>query len=232
MIKFGWESLPNRRWFRRLVQFFKIKNNLTPEYLKIPIPSYREYAINTRSGNQTPLIDAKRDYYKNSFYPDAIKSWNELDSNLRQETSISRFKSNILKIIRPLKKSIFDIHDPRGIKILYQLRVGLSPLRHHKKCHNFEDTPTDTCRCQADSETTAHFLFICNLYTEVRNNLLQVIIPLFESRSLVFRNDTLREKFCLYGHDTFSFDENKAVINATLKYIHDSRRFELLNDEV
>ena len=30
----GWESLSKRRWFRRLVQFFKTQNNLTPGYLK------------------------------------------------------------------------------------------------------------------------------------------------------------------------------------------------------
>ena len=30
----GWESLDQRRFFRRLTQFYKIMNNLTPEYLK------------------------------------------------------------------------------------------------------------------------------------------------------------------------------------------------------
>ena len=37
----GWESLSKRRCFHRLVQFFKIQNNLTPEYLKCPVPSPR-----------------------------------------------------------------------------------------------------------------------------------------------------------------------------------------------
>ena len=33
----GWEPLTERRRFlRRLVQFFKIQNDLTPEYLKLP----------------------------------------------------------------------------------------------------------------------------------------------------------------------------------------------------
>ena len=35
----GWETLTYRRMYRRLTQFYKIMNNLTPEYLKIPIPS-------------------------------------------------------------------------------------------------------------------------------------------------------------------------------------------------
>ena len=29
----GWESLSDRRWSRRLLQFFKIRNSMTPSYL-------------------------------------------------------------------------------------------------------------------------------------------------------------------------------------------------------
>ena len=35
----GWESLDQRRMFRRLTQFYKIMSGLTPEYLRTPIPS-------------------------------------------------------------------------------------------------------------------------------------------------------------------------------------------------
>ena len=80
----GWESLSKRRWFRRLVQFFKIQNNLTPEYLKSPVPSPRHQLIATRSGIELPQINAKRDYCKNSFYPDAIASWNNLNPTEQQ----------------------------------------------------------------------------------------------------------------------------------------------------
>ena len=34
----GWETLDQRRFFRRLTQFYKIMNNLTPEYLRHPVP--------------------------------------------------------------------------------------------------------------------------------------------------------------------------------------------------
>ena len=52
-------------------------------------------------------------------------------------------KANILSRIRPIQKNIFGIHDPLGLRYLFQLRVGLSPLRHHKKLHNFADTPSE-----------------------------------------------------------------------------------------
>ena len=35
----GWETLDQRRMFRRLVQFYKIMRDKTPDYLKIPIQS-------------------------------------------------------------------------------------------------------------------------------------------------------------------------------------------------
>ena len=34
----GWESLTDRRWYRRLLQFYKIINDLAPSYLKDNIP--------------------------------------------------------------------------------------------------------------------------------------------------------------------------------------------------
>ena len=34
----GWESLTDRRWHRRLLQFYKIVNDLAPFYLKDIIP--------------------------------------------------------------------------------------------------------------------------------------------------------------------------------------------------
>ena len=73
----------------------------------------------------------------NSFYPNAVKSWNAIDADIRQATSLSIFKSKILSFIRTQKKSIFNIHDPKGIKWLFQLRVVLSPLRRHKMKKHF-----------------------------------------------------------------------------------------------
>ena len=47
----GWESLTDRRWSRRLFHFFKIQNNLTPPYLKDPIPPIRTHLFGSRSEN-------------------------------------------------------------------------------------------------------------------------------------------------------------------------------------
>ena len=38
----GWESLNLRRWSRRLAMFYKIVNNVTPEYTRHLIPQHEQ----------------------------------------------------------------------------------------------------------------------------------------------------------------------------------------------
>ena len=45
----------------------------------------------------------------------------------------------------PEGKPVFDIHDPLGLRYLFQLRLGLSTLRSLKKRYGFTDTPSDIC---------------------------------------------------------------------------------------
>ena len=112
----GWETLDQRRFFRRLTQFYKIMNNLTPDYLKTPIPPVQEHLFGHRVSNVIRPIFCRTERYQNSFFPDSIVSWNGIGPELRGAQTLPIFKNNILKIIRPTKKSIFGIHNPPGIK--------------------------------------------------------------------------------------------------------------------
>ena len=69
-------------------------------------------------------------------------------------------KNHITSLFCPRTQSLFGIHDPPGIHYLFQLRVGLSPLRGHKKRHNIHDITSD-CQCSFEIENTSHFLFQC-----------------------------------------------------------------------
>lgn len=46
----------------------------------------------------------------------------------------------------PLAKSVFRIHDPKGLSYPTQLSVGLSKLNFHKLKHNFRDTISPMCQ--------------------------------------------------------------------------------------
>ena len=67
------------------------------------------------------------------FFPDSIKSWNNIGSEFTSLSPISKFKEALLSVIRPAKKSVFGIHNPTGIKKLFQLRLGLSQLKSQKR---------------------------------------------------------------------------------------------------
>ena len=219
----GWESLTDRRWFRRLVQFYKIQNNLTPGYLKIPVPLPRNHLFGTRNDNDLHSMKCRTNSFMNSFYPHSVKIWNEIGPALRQAPSLSIFKCNILKLIRPRKKNVFNIHDPEGVKRLFHLRVGLRPLKHHKKRHNFIDTPSDICLCNQGVENTSHFLFECPFYAIQRAKLAASVIQILQTNNLNHLSNQV--SLYLYGHYSMSNIDNKLILVSTIKYIKDTQRF-------
>ena len=66
----------------------------------------------------SPPIKVRHDYFKNSFFPSAISEWNKLALNIRNSASLNTFKKKLLKVIRPCANSVFNIHNPLGIKLL------------------------------------------------------------------------------------------------------------------
>ena len=218
----GWEPLWRRRWYRRLVQFFKIQNGLVPDYLQAPIPPLRSHLYGVRSNNVLQSLKCNRNIFKNSFYPNAIDIWNKIGPELRQLPSLNKFKFETLKFVRFQKKSIFGIHNPLHMRRLFQLRVGLSPLRFHKR--GFHDNPSIACSCNESAETTEHFLLHCSLHTEARDSMFQVIDPILTFNNFHLNNNAL-VIFLLYGSVNLTADINKVVLTETLKFIKQSNRF-------
>ena len=100
----GWESLNDRRTYRRQIQLYKIIKGLTPDYLKTPIPPTRNHLFGNRPNNVIKNMFCRNDRFLNSFFPNSIKIWNELGPELRGSKSLSIFKNQLLKIYRPAKK--------------------------------------------------------------------------------------------------------------------------------
>ena len=105
-----------------------------------------------------------------SFFPFCIKAWNNLSPELRNSVSISTFKQSLIKLYRPKGKSIFNISDLVGLKLLTHLRVNLSHLRQHKFRHNFLDILNPICSCNIEAESISHYLLRCPLYTNYSEN--------------------------------------------------------------
>ena len=129
----GWESLSDRRMCRRVLQIYKITNNMTPSYLKDKLPSNRRPHLFSADISYTfRQIRCRSLWYMNSFFPNAVCAWNIFIGNFEIMPSIVKLKDYINSLIRPNVKSIFGIYDPVGIRFIFQLRLRLSPLRSQK----------------------------------------------------------------------------------------------------
>ena len=221
----GWESLSDRRWCRRILQIFKSKNKRTPSYLSDNLPPIRRLLYRLGNTNIFHEIRCKTSRYMNSFFPDAINSWNNIITNYQNLPSVTSLKAHILSLIRPKIKSTFGIHEPLGLRYIFQLRVKFSPLRNHKRHHNFADTPSEICECNQEIEDTRHFLFECRRYARHRAILAIRIIEILQQNNLNHLGN-LAELY-LYGHKSLNVTDNKSIVLSIIKYIKDTRRFVL-----
>ena len=69
-----------------------------------------------------------------------IIEWNNLDSSIRNSASLVLFRKRILAFIRPSANSTIQCHNPKRLKLITKLRLGLSHFRFHKYKHSFQDT--------------------------------------------------------------------------------------------
>ena len=100
----------------------------------------------------------RHDFLKKSFFPSTVIEWNKIEKNIRKSESFNIFKKSILKFIPPSPNRVYNCHNPKGIKSLTRLSVGLSHLREQKFKYSFQDTLNPICNCSEDIETTSHYI--------------------------------------------------------------------------
>ena len=117
------------------------------------------FSLRSNHPPNVPFI--RTECFKSTFSPSSTLSWNQLDPNIQNSSSIQIFKRALLKFIRPKPALIYKIHHPRGLKLLTRLRrLGPNHFREHKFRHNFNDL-----------ETSEHFLLRCPIYAYLRLKL-------------------------------------------------------------
>ena len=133
------------------------------------------------------------------------------------------FRNSLLKIGRSIQNSIFQTHDPLGIKFLTRLRLGLSHLNEHKFRHNFQDCLNSLCSSSLKVDSTTHFFLHCHHFNQFRQTLLNSVKKIVNDIS--FLTDDAFVNLLLHGSQTYNFEENRKIIKASIKYILSTERF-------
>ena len=162
--------------------------------------------------------------FGNTFFPYCIRGWNELHVLIRTVTTLSQFKNELIKCIKPPKRSTFKIDDILGIKLITKIRLGFSHLREHKHRHNFPVSPI--CSCGTEPETTEHFLLRCQRFSRIRSDMLDNTCELAKT-DLNLLSDELLTKLLLYGDHTFNDRSNQLILLGTITFIRISERFKI-----
>ena len=90
----GWYTLERRRNHQQLIFLYKIINgHVEIEPSNYLTPSYSK----TRANHSQKFmhISASKDYYKNSFFPRTIPSWNSLPQNVAEASTLLKFKKEL-----------------------------------------------------------------------------------------------------------------------------------------
>ena len=202
----------------------KIKTSGKPEYLFNLLPT-GQHTYDTQNLDQTETYYCRTDAFK-FFFLYARVEWNKLDLGVRKSKSYAIVWSALLKIDLPNQCSIYRIHNPVGLKLLTRLTFGLSHLNEHRFNHNFQSSIDPLCSCSLAIESTTHFLLHCHHFSNIRSTLLNSINEFLGSiTNISDRSGCALAKILLFGDQNYTEVENASIINATIKYLVDSERF-------
>ena len=193
--------------------FYKLFNREHPHYLFKLIPS-RSSSYVARYIHNIPFLKTRHTFLKNSFFPWTIIEWNKLDCNIRNSSSFNIFRKSIRKFIRLSANSLFNCHNPKGIKFINRLRLDLSHLRERNFKHSSQDSLNPFCSCDLNIESTTHFLLHCPTYITERRILLSTIESI--DNNLLDLCKPVLIRTLLLGSNLFDTDATTNVLNATV----------------
>ena len=220
----GLESLEQQRWYRKLCYFFKLIKNQSHKHIFNNIATVRS-TYRTRNIDIIPRFNVRHTFSRISYFPSIVTAWNNLEKSIRNSESFSIFKKNILQFIRPSPNDIFNCHNPKGVKLLTRLRLGLSHLRDHKFKHSFQDSLNPICNCGTDVETTAHYFLYCPLFSDESLILINNILNI--DNNMLNVNDSRFPEMLLFTNSSFNNTKNTSILNTTIEYIVPSKKFEV-----
>jgi hypothetical protein len=130
----GLSKLKDRRENHKLIQLFKMQNDLTPASLSTLIPNrFQEvHTYNTRHNNALPLPSIRTSLYASYFLPSTLKLWNSLPPEIKDCPSLSILKSRLTFRVEHDNVPKYYYYGPRLTQILHarlRMRSSFFPMR-------------------------------------------------------------------------------------------------------
>ena len=158
--------------------------------------------------------------FQEHFFHSTIIEWNNLDWKTKNSESIETLKKRILSYIRPSPNRTFNCYNPKGMKLLSRLRLGLSHLREHKFKHSFQDSLNPFSSCGKNKvETSFHYLLHCSNYSEEPLALLKSNNIKNIDMSMLQHSDSKFTSVLLFGNTSFDNNKNPFILDVIIDYI-------------
>ena len=134
--------------------------------------------------------------------PHTMLKLNEFERNIQQSKTMLLFRNSLLKIDRPIPKLIYNIHNPRGLKLL-TLRLGMSHLNQDKFNHYFRDCVNPLCPCSLEIESCSYFFLRCYYFTDIQRTLFSELLSV--EKNILNQSDNKIVELLLYSNQKFKF---------------------------
>ena len=106
----GLESLSDRRWYRKLVFFYKIVKGLAPSYIQSYLLPDNERTYNARSSlrNTIKTFATRTSTFLTTFFLYCTKEWNQLNDDFQKIESIKKLKKTLIKVIKTKENTVLE----------------------------------------------------------------------------------------------------------------------------
>ena len=169
----SWDTLQTRRRIHKLSVFYKITNNLVPDYLSslLPLSVSQKTKYLLRNSEDISLIRCSTSRFQHSFFPSAISAWNSLPLDSRNSSSLNNFKSKVHSLLSRGKScKLFEVGARYASVLHTRLRLNNSTLNYDLFLYNC--IPSPACACGYCHETSKHYLLHCPHFDVHRTHLL------------------------------------------------------------
>ena len=155
----GWVPLKTRRYVHKISMFYKMMNNLVPNYLSslIPCQVSNRTTYPLRNSDDVSLLSCSTSRFQKSFLPSAISAWNSLPIDIKNSPSLGNFNSKVSRSFLSAIRCVLYEVGSRYASILHtRLRLHNSSLNFDLFQHNCISLPA--CECGYYQETCKHYL--------------------------------------------------------------------------